>query len=96
MAVNYHWAIWVWGARVGVASDAWVEFTVGRFHREVEDSSLRHAFLHSHFRCGRVGGTDDEISVGVDRRHRAVREFLGRDIAGCIRIASRRGRAYRA
>ena len=76
----------------GLARDAGIDLAVRRLHREVEDLSLRHAFLRGHLRRGIVRRADDEISIGIRRRHRAVRQFLGRDVTGRVRIAGgRRG-----
>ena len=82
--------------RVGVARDAGIDLAVGRIHREVVHRSLRHAFLHGHFRRGLVRRADDEVSVGIGRRNRAVGQFLGLDIAGRVRIARGRRRTRRA
>ena len=74
----------------GLARDAGIDLAVGRIHGEVEDRSLRHAFLRGHFRRGIVRGAEDEVSVGVWRRDGAVGQFFRRDIAGRVGIA--RGR----
>ncbi len=50
--------------------------------------SLRHAWLHSHFRRGIVSRTDDKISVGIHRRNGAIGQFLRRDKSRRVRIAS--------
>ena len=57
---------------LALARDAGIDLAVGRFHGEVEDRSLRHAFLHGHLRCGVVRGAEDEVSVGVRRSVGAV------------------------
>ena len=82
----------------GLARDAGIDFAVGRFHGEVVDRSLRHAFLRGHLRRRVVRGAEDEIAVGVRRSVRAVGQFLRRDIAGRVRIARgrRRTRGARA
>ena len=72
-----------------------IDLAVGRTHREVVDRSLRHAFLHRHFRRRIVSRPDDEVSRGIRRRYHPVRQFLRRDIPGRAGIASRRRRARR-
>ena len=78
---------------VGLARDAGIDLAVGRFHGEVEDRSLRHAFLHGHLRRGVVRGAEDEVSVGVCRSVGAVGQVFRRDITGRVGIAGRRRRA---
>ena len=73
--------------RAGVARDARIDLAVGRAHREVVDRALRHAVLHGHLGRGGVRRADDEVSVGVRRRHGAVGQLFRRDISGCVRIA---------
>jgi hypothetical protein len=53
----------------GLACDAGIDPAVRRAHREVVDRSLRHAFVHGHFRRGIVSRADDEVSVGIGRRN---------------------------
>ena len=81
--------------RAGVARDAGIDLAVGRAHREVVDRALRHAFLHRHLRRGVVRRADDEVSVGIGGRHRAVGQLFRRDISRRVRIARRRGGAWR-
>ena len=75
---------------VGVAGDAGIDLAVGRAHGELEDCSLRHAFLHGHLRRGVVGGAEDEVAVGVGGGVGAVGQFFGGDVAGGVGVAGGR------
>jgi hypothetical protein len=63
-----------------LASDAGINFAVSRTHGEVIHRSLRHTFLHGHFRRAVVSRANDEVSVGIRRRIGAVGQLFGRDI----------------
>ena len=78
--------------RVFIARDAGVDSAVLRVHLEVDDRALRHSFVHRGLGRGIVRGADDEVAVGRRRGQFAVRQFLGIDVSGSVRIArGRRG-----
>ena len=79
--------------RAGVARDARIDLAVGRAHREVADRCpAARSSCDRHFRRGLVRRTDDEIAVGVGRRHGAVGQLLRGDVSRRVRIARRRNR----
>ena len=72
---------------VGFAGDAGIVFAAGGLHGEGVDGSVGDAVADGDFGGGIVGGTDDEVSVGVGRWKGAVGQVFGGDEAWGVGIA---------